>query len=98
MARIIHVLPGELRLPATRQAGADPFKLAEQIRRFGSNIEGVPPLFVILGADGEMVIIDGVTRATRVARQQPAATIPVEIIEERPSWSLKHFRRVKETL
>ena len=95
---IVDVDPGRLRLPPARQSGADPFKLQEQIRRFGDSVAGMPPLEVTRGARGEMMINDGVTRATRIAKLGPQATIPVEVIDDRPTWSLEHLRLVKEKL
>ena len=96
--RYLHVLPGDLRVPSSRRAGADPTKLADQIRRFGAATSGMPAIQVTECADGELMINDGVTRATRVAKLDPSATITVEIIDERPGWSLKHLPRIRETL
>ena len=95
---IIFVKPRGLRLPPPRIGGADPFKLAEQIRRYGDSVAGMPPVQVTLGMDGEMMINDGVTRATRVAKLKPGAIIPVEVIDHRPNWSFAHLPRVEETL
>src|SRR5437588_411183 len=44
--------PGELRLPPSRASGADPWKLHQQIRKFGSSKDGMPPLFVYEDLDG----------------------------------------------
>jgi hypothetical protein len=95
---IVDVDPGRLRLPPSRQSGADPFKLQEQIRRFGDRSTAMPPPQVTRGAGGEMMINDGVTRATRIAKLRPGDTIPVEVIDERPIWSLEHLPLVKERL
>ena len=40
----------------------------------------MPPPFVYRAADGELVISDGVTRATRVAKLLPGTPIRVEVI------------------
>jgi hypothetical protein len=40
----------------------------------------MPPLFVFRAADGELVIYDGVTRATRAAKYSPGQAIPAEVI------------------
>jgi hypothetical protein len=72
--------PAELRLPPSRAAGADPLKLHQQIRLYGAAKDGMPPLFVFEDPDGLLEIIDGVTRATRVARLAPGATVPVVVI------------------
>jgi hypothetical protein len=70
--------PGELRLPSRR--GADPFKLQRQIARFGASSAGMPPPWVYEAADGVLVLYNGITRATRIARLAPGATIRFEVI------------------
>jgi hypothetical protein len=57
--------PGNLRLPPNRE-GADPFKLLQQMQQYGSSTQGMPPIEVLQDANGEMMITDGVTRATRI--------------------------------
>jgi hypothetical protein len=74
--------PRALRLPLTRQQGADPFKLARQTARHGSSVVGMPPILVARGTDGELVIVDGVTRAVRVADLLPGTLVPVEVIDD----------------
>ena len=59
-------------------------KLHRQIARFGSATQGMPPLEGSRGTDGELVINDGVTRATRVARLSPGALVRVEVIDDVP--------------
>jgi hypothetical protein len=66
--RFLNVDPAVLRLPPSRQQGADPGKLAQHIAKFGTSTTGMPPLEVTEAADGELVINSGVTRATRVAK------------------------------
>lgn len=56
-------------------------KLHRQIARFGSSSHGVPPLEVSRGTDGELVINNGVTRATRIAKLSPGTTVRVEVID-----------------
>ena len=63
----LQVDPTTLHLPGARREGADPVKLRRQLARYGKSIQGMPPLEVKRGSDGELVIYDGVTRATRVA-------------------------------
>jgi len=77
---IREVDPSELRLPPSRFSGADPWKLARQIGRFGSSKDGMPPIFVYEDPDGVLEISDGVTRATRIARLAPGQTVPVVVI------------------
>jgi len=68
-----------LHLPGSRRDGADPVKLRRQVARYGRSIEGMPPLEVKRGSDGGLVIYDGVTRATRVAKYLPGTVMPVEV-------------------
>jgi hypothetical protein len=72
--------PSELRLPPSRRAGADPWKLHQQMRQFGSSKAGMPPIFVHEDPDGVLEITDGVTRATRIAKLTPGETVPVIVI------------------
>jgi len=72
--------PAELRLPSSRAAGADPYKLQQQIVRFGASSDGMPPVWVYEGSDGVLEIINGATRATRIARLAPGRKIRVEVI------------------
>jgi hypothetical protein len=72
--------PSELRLPPSRAEGADPWKLHEQIRQFGSSKEGMPPILVYEDPDGLLEIFDGVTRSTRIAKMAPGETVPVVVI------------------
>jgi hypothetical protein len=77
--------PSELRLPPSRASGADPWKLHQQIGKFGSSKDGMPPIFVYEDPDGFLEISDGVTRATRIAKMAPGETVPVIVIG--------HYRR-----
>ena len=70
--------PRELRLPSRR--GADPFKLQRQIARFGASSAGMPPPWVYEAADDVLVLYNGITRATRVAKLSPGSTIRVEVV------------------
>ena len=72
--------PRELRLPPSRQGGADPYKLQLQIARFGASFVGMPAPWVYEASDGVLVLYNGVTRATRVARVAPGSLIRVEVI------------------
>ncbi len=74
-----NVDPRDLRVPASRPT-ADPIKLARQIARFASSTAGMPPLTVYEGSDGVLVIYNGVTRATRIAKLSPGSLVPVEIV------------------
>ena len=72
--------PRELRLPSSRAQGADPFKLARQIALFGQSTSGMLPPLVYEGADGVLLLYNGVTRATCVAKMSPGTRIRVEVI------------------
>ena len=76
----VDVDPRSLHLPPSSRCGADPGKLQRQIARFGKSTVGMPPPWVYRGSDGGLVIFNGVTRATRVAKLLPGALIRVEII------------------
>jgi hypothetical protein len=75
----VQVDPASLHLPGSRRDGADPVKLHRQVARYGSSIDGMPAPEVKRGNDGELVIYDGVTRATRVAKYLPGTPITVEV-------------------
>jgi hypothetical protein len=77
---IREVHAGELRLPPSRASGADPWKLHQQIRQFGSSKTGMPPILVYEDPDGILEISDGVTRATRIAKLAPDQTVPILVI------------------
>jgi len=76
--------PRTLRVPRSRLTGADPFKLQQQMAQFGGADQGMPPIEVSRGSDGELVINNGVTRATRIARLAPGRTVRVEVIDDLP--------------
>lgn len=59
-------------------------KLHRQIAQFGGSAQGMPPVEVSRGSDGELMINNGVTRATRIAKLSPGTTIRVEVIDDLP--------------
>ncbi len=61
-------------------SGADPLKLQRQIARFGRSSDGMPPIVVYEALDGVLVIFNGVTRATRIAKLAPGVLVPVEVV------------------
>src|SRR5919204_3411753 len=81
----LQVDPASLHLPGSRRDGADPGKLQRQVAKHGTSIDGMPPPEVKRGSDGELVIYDGVTRATRVAKLLPGTPITVEVIGDLPT-------------
>ena len=54
------------------RSGADPWKLHRQMAEYGNSTEGMPPLEVSRGTDGELMINNGVTRdcASRNCRRE----------------------------
>ena len=76
--------PREVRVPPSRPQGTDPGKLQRQIAKFGASREGMPPLWVFESSDGVLVIYNGATRATRIAKLAPGTTVPVEVIGKIP--------------
>jgi hypothetical protein len=75
----LQVDPASLHLPGSRRDGADPVKLHRQVVKHGSSLDQMPPPEVKRGRDGELVIYDGVTRATRAAKYVPGVPITVEV-------------------
>jgi hypothetical protein len=65
--------PRDLRVPPSRPQGADPAKLQRQIALFGRSAGGMPPPWVYEGTDGILMLYNGVTRATRIAKLAPVA-------------------------
>jgi hypothetical protein len=61
-------------------SGADPFKLHRQIAQFGAGTAGMPAPWVFRGSDGGLMLYNGVTRATRVAKLSPGTPIRVEVV------------------
>ena len=51
---------------------------------------GMPHVVVYRAIDGELVIYDGVMRATRVAKLLPGQTVPVEVIGDLSSPGRSH--------
>jgi hypothetical protein len=72
--------PAAFRLPLERINGTDPGKLQRQIARHGRSLAAMPPVLVYRGSDGELILSDGVTRATRAAKLCPGAVIPAELL------------------
>jgi len=81
---LLDVDPRELRLPPSRRQGADPGKLQWQISRYGRSTAGMPPLEVFEAPDGVLVVYNGVTRATRVAKLAPGTLVRVEVTGRYP--------------
>ena len=93
----LDVDPRTLHLPTSRLSGADPLKLQRQIGRHSTSTQGMPPLEVYRGTDGELMIFNGVTRATRVAKLLPGQLVQVEVIDDLPT-PVGHLPTVGDTL
>lgn len=93
---LIRVDPAALHLPGGRRSGADPAKLHRQIARFGRSTAGMPPVLVYRGSDGHLLLSDGVTRATRMAKLLPGTMIEAEVIRDsgRPFAGLPTVREM----
>jgi hypothetical protein len=98
MRRFLDIDPSILRLPPSRLQGVDPGKLQLQIHRFGRSTTGMPPIEVYEDANGEYVIVSGVTRATRVAKLLPGTPVRIEIIGHLTSKDFRVLPRVGERL
>jgi hypothetical protein len=96
-AELLDVDPRTLHLPPSRASGADPVKLHRQIARHGKSMAGMPRLIVFRAADGALVIYDGVTRATRIAKLLPGQTVPIDVIGDLSSPGL-HYPTVGDKL
>ena len=68
-----------------------------QIARFGASTAGMPPPWVYRGSDGALVLYNGVTRATRVAKLASGTLIRVEVVGDlkRP---VGHYPKIGDTL
>lgn len=86
-----------LRLSNERIDGADPAKLQRQIAKHGRSWAGMPPVLVYRGSDGELMLSDGVTRATRAAKLCPGSVIPTELLGSM-AHPVGHLPTVKEKL
>ena len=95
---LLEVDPRILRLPPTRSEGADPVKLHKQIAKYGKSTRGMPYPEVTRGANGELMINDGVTRATRVAKLLPGRMIMVEVTDNRPKLDLSGYPTIGDKL
>jgi hypothetical protein len=80
----LDVDPRTLHVPSSRRAGADPFKLQRQIAKHGTSTTGMPTIEVSRGSDGELMINNGVTRATRIAKLLPGKLVRIEVIDDLP--------------
>lgn len=97
MPTFAQIDPRVLHLPPSRASGADPAKLQRQIAQYGDVVSGMPPIWVYRGKDGALMIMDGVTRATRAAKIRPGVLVRIEVIGELPA-NCGHLPTVGERL
>lgn len=64
----------------------------------GNSLDGMPPLELIRGKDGNLRLNDGVTRATRAAKLRPGELVPAEVIQNLPSLDVTREKKVKDCL
>ncbi len=88
--------PGDLRLPPSRQDGAVPFRYHRQVSAYGAATTGMPVIEVTAGRDGELMINNGVTRATRIHYLAPGQLVTVEITEVKPKANFSKLLRVRD--
>jgi hypothetical protein len=55
-------------------------RLQRQIAQHGTSVAGMPHLLVYEGSDGVFELVDGVTRATPIAKLLPRTTVRVEVL------------------
>lgn len=94
----LQVDPRILRLTPERRDEADLYKLARQRAQYGDSLDGMPPIEVDRCKDGELVIVDGVTRATRAAESHPGMQVPVVIDQERPTRNASSLPTIGDTI
>lgn len=72
--------------------------MTRQFSKHGLSTAGMPPPWVHRDGNGELVIMDGVTRATRVAKYLSGQTIRVEVTEDHPKEDYSSYPTVGDTL
>ena len=97
-SQFILVDPGDLRLPPSHLGGVDLYKLQLQVAKYGTSIVGMPTPWVHRDKNGLLMLVDGVTRATRVAKYLPGQLITVEITKDRPKADFGKLPTVRDKL
>ncbi|MBX9585455.1 MAG: hypothetical protein K2X87_34545 [Gemmataceae bacterium] len=98
MAVYLDVDPRTLHLPTTRPTGADPAKLTRQLSLHGLSVAGMPAPWVHRDPNGRLKLVDGVTRATRVAKYLPGTLIRVQVTAEPKAADYSALPTVGDTL
>ena len=82
--------PRALLLPPSRTTGADREKVIRQFSQFGLSTAGMKPPPAWEMEDGRFVLLDGVTRATRIAEKAPGTPFRVNVVGKikpfPPTW------------
>jgi hypothetical protein len=81
-----------------RLTGADPIKLTRQLSRHGLSTAGMPPPWVHRDPSGLLMVMDGVTRATRVAKWLPGQLIRVVVTSDDPTDDFSKLPTIGDTL
>lgn len=92
---VIAIDPRKLLVPSNM--GADPYKLQKQIAKYGNSIVGMPLLVGYETLDGFILLFDGITRATRVAKLLPGRAVQVQIAGKMKVMSTK-YHCIEETI
>jgi hypothetical protein len=90
--------PATLHLPSSRHTGADRNKPTRQLSRYGLSVQGMPLVQVSRDGGGRLQILDGVTRATRVAKWLPGQRLRVEVTEEYAHHDYSRYPTVGDRL
>jgi hypothetical protein len=94
----LDVDPRTLRVPPSRRQGADPAKFARQLSLFGTSTAGMPTITVWRCKDGVLMIGNGVTRATRIAKLLPGQTVRVEVTDQVPRYNVSKLPTIGDLL
>jgi hypothetical protein len=87
MPTFLTVDPRTLHVSPYRLTGADLYKMARRLANYGTAIDTKPPIEVARDAAGRLMIVNGVTRATRVVENHPGLLVTVDVVEDRPGQS-----------
>lgn len=83
MLKYADVDPRTLYVSTQRPQGADPARLHRQLAVHGRSMTGMPVVEVEEDPDGKLVIVNGTTRATRVAMLFPGLLLRVAVMRLR---------------
>jgi hypothetical protein len=98
VAEYLDVDPRTLHLPPSRFGGADPIKLTRQLSKHGLSTAGMPPPWVQRDPYGRLMLLDGATRATRVAKYLPGTLMRVEVTADMPDDDYSSYPTIGDTI